>query len=72
MVLDKNLMNDIINVIDTGACRQYIIDSLPEYKPTEIRLGLNEMIELGLLEYRPGRLLVFMHKHPLAKEIYNA
>lgn len=72
MVLDKTIARNIIDVIDTGAGRQYIIDNLPQYHPTEIKLSLNEMIRLGVLEYRPGRLLVFMHKHPLAKEIYNA
>lgn len=71
MVLEnKNLILNIIDVIDTGAGRQYIIDNLSQYRPTEIKLCLNEMIKLGILEYRPGRLLVFMHKHPLVKEIY--
>ncbi len=70
MVLSKKVICDIIDTIDTGACRQYIIDDLPQYNPTEIKTYLNEMIKLGILEYRSGRLLIFMHKHPLSKEFY--
>lgn len=66
--LNKKIVCDIIDIIDTGASRQYIIDNLQQYNPTEIKLSLNEMIRLGILEYRPGRLLVFMHKHPFSKE----
>lgn len=69
-VMDKNLVHNIIMSIDTGACEESIIKDCSRYHRDDVSACLKEMLRLGLCEDR-GAYLVFMHRHPLAKEYYE-
>lgn len=68
--MDKELVHDIVCVIDTGACEESIIKDLPKYSAEQVSACLKEMLKLGLYEDR-GAYLVFMYRHPMAKEYYQ-
>ena len=65
--MDKNLVHNIIMSIDTGACEESIIKDCSRYHRDDVSACLKEMLTLGLCEDR-GTYIVFMHRHPLAKE----
>lgn len=65
--MNKQIMQDIVSMIDTGSCEDIIIKDLPQYDEVVVRQYIQEMLRLNILADR-GAYLVFLHKDQLVNE----